>query len=640
MKIFELFGSIFVETDQANESMDKTDSKAKGIASSLGEGVKTAAKWSAAIVGGAVAAGGALLKAGSDFADTTDSIDKMSQKLGLSRQGFQEWEFILSQSGASIEGMKAGMTQLNNSFDELKKGTGAGADAFARLGLSMDDLAGMSQEQVFESTIKALQGVTDESERAAIANDLLGKSAVELAPVFNTSAEGIETMKEQASELGLIIGDEAIDTGVQFQDTLDQVKRAFSALTTNLMAGLMPTLQMFLGFVIEDMPLIQQVMQDVFAVLGSAVQSIMPFLMQLIQDLLPPLVELFKNLAINLLPVLIEAVTALMTNVLPVLIEVFNILVQTVLPSLVQILSIIITTVLPPLIDLFTKVLDAILPVLIDLFTTLSETVLPPLIKVFETIIENVLPLLIEIFNQFVDIVLPPLIDLINLIVQEILPPLLAIFMELAEAVLPIVMEVFEALMPVVEPIMNVLAAVIKTVLALIKGDWEGVWEGIQEFFGSTLDAITAAVEGFADIFGGIFQGIADVVGGIWDGLVEGIKGGINWIISGINTFINGLNKLEIPDWVPVVGGKGINLPRIPMLAEGGNIIQSGRVLVGERGPEFLDLPAGARVTPLGKAAGVTLGHGAFAGAIIMDDYGVDRLMDRVMQRAVLLGVR
>jgi hypothetical protein len=85
MKIFELFGSIFVESDQANQSMDKTDSKAKKIAGSLGKGIKTAAKWSAAIVGGATVVGGAMLKAGEKFAETTDRVDKLSQRLGLSR---------------------------------------------------------------------------------------------------------------------------------------------------------------------------------------------------------------------------------------------------------------------------------------------------------------------------------------------------------------------------------------------------------------------------------------------------------------------------------------------------------------------------------------------------------------------------
>lgn len=56
-----------------------------------------------------------------------------------------------------------------------------------------------------------------------------------------------------------------------------------------------------------------------------------------------------------------------------------------------------------------------------------------------------------------------------------------------------------------------------------------------------------------------------------------------------------------MPDWVPGIGGKGINIPNIPMLAKGGNVIGGGQAIVGEKGAELIDLPPGARVTPLSK---------------------------------------
>ena len=61
-----------------------------------------------------------------------------------------------------------------------------------------------------------------------------------------------------------------------------------------------------------------------------------------------------------------------------------------------------------------------------------------------------------------------------------------------------------------------------------------------------------------------------NVFKGIFDGLVNVFKTPINFIIDGINAFIKGLNKIKIPDWVPVVGGKGFNMNTIPKLAQGG----------------------------------------------------------------------
>jgi hypothetical protein len=85
---------------------------------------------------------------------------------------------------------------------------------------------------------------------------------------------------------------------------------------------------------------------------------------------------------------------------------------------------------------------------------------------------------------------------------------------------------------------------------------------------------------------------------------------GLRKIIGAINSFINGINaihisipSIKIPFTDKTIGGGDIsfpNIPNIPMLAEGGDITEAGRVMVGERGPEFLDLPKGARVTPLG----------------------------------------
>ena len=54
------------------------------------------------------------------------------------------------------------------------------------------------------------------------------------------------------------------------------------------------------------------------------------------------------------------------------------------------------------------------------------------------------------------------------------------------------------------------------------------------------------------------------------------------------------------------MGGKGLNIPKIPKLAEGGIIDQSGIAMVGEAGPELLSLPRGASVSPL--SAGIDYG--------------------------------
>lgn len=602
MKIFELFGAVFIESNKADESLDKTESKAKKVASSLGKGIKSAAKWSAAIVGGAAAAGGAMLAAGNEFAETTDRIDKMSQKLGLTREGFQEWEFILSQSGASIDSMKSGMNKLNLGFDELKAGAGLGAEAFGKLGISIEDMQGKSREEVFEATIIALQGVSDESERAAIANDLLGKSAVELAPLFNSGAESVEKMKGQAKELGLIIGDDAIDAGVAFTDTMDQIKRSLGGLTTNLMSGLMPLLQQFMEFIQAQMPRIQDLLVKVFGAFSVAIENVIPLLMQLLETLLPPLINLIVRLASDVIPVLVSIVQLLITNVLPIVIDLFNILVETVLPPLLDILSLLVTKLLPPLIKLFTTVIKAVLPPLMKLFKVLIDTILPPVIELLELIIEEVLPVFIDLIVEIVETILPPLLELFTELVQTVLPPVIKILMALIKEVLPALITVIKFVADGVKTQLNFIMGFFKAAIAFIKGDWEGGLKILQDTFSKTFEAIKAKMKVVVDGIKVIFEGLGIIIKNIWEGISNVMKKQINFIIGGINTFIKGVNKVKVPDWVPGVGGKGVSIRTIPKLATGGNIIQSGKVIVGENGPELFEARAGARVTPLAES--------------------------------------
>ena len=102
-----------------------------------------------------------------------------------------------------------------------------------------------------------------------------------------------------------------------------------------------------------------------------------------------------------------------------------------------------------------------------------------------------------------------------------------------------------------------------------------GLWGGIVSGFNSVADGIMGAFSAVADGIQSAFSGIADVVGNALDGIGGVVKIPINVIIDGINGFIGGLNKIQVPDWVPGVGGKGIDIPEIPRLKVGMDYVPS-----------------------------------------------------------------
>ena len=599
MEIFKLFGSIFVDNEEANKSIAKTEEKAEGLGTKLGNGIKTAAKWGTAIVGGATAAVGGLIAVTNQTAEYADEIDKLSERTGINREELQRWKYAASQSGADIGKLETGVKKLSDVMDDAINGNEKTQEAFTKLGISLDDLKNKSQEDIFSAVMNGLADMEQGAQRNALGNDLLGKSYTEMLPLLNAGSGGMQELKDRADELGIVMSEDMVKANVKFGDTMADVKDAFGGIVRELTNAALPMLQSFLDFILEHMPQIQSVLSSVFDTLSGVVAAVLPLLMQLVEGALPPIIDLLMQVANEVLPPVISLITDIIQAVLPPLIDLFSTVIQTILPPVIDLLKFIINTILPPFIELFTKIINTVLPPLMELFKTIIDTLLPPIIDLFKQIIDAILPPLIDLFNVFIDTVLPPLMELITEIVNVILPPLLAIFNELAGIVLPLVITVFESLVPIIEPIMNMIAAVIKTVLALIKGDWEGAWNGIKEFFSNIWDAICKALEGFGKIFGEIFEGIKKVVLGIWDGIVNNIKNNINNIIKLVNAFIGGLNKLQVPDWVPGVGGKGINIPKIPLLAEGGEITQKGHAIVGEAGPELLELPQGAKVKPL-----------------------------------------
>lgn len=77
---------------------------------------------------------------------------------------------------------------------------------------------------------------------------------------------------------------------------------------------------------------------------------------------------------------------------------------------------------------------------------------------------------------------------------------------------------------------------------------------------------------------------LKEIFSDIGNGISNAIKLPVNFLIDQLNKVIEGVNSIEIPDWVPAIGGKGINIPLIPKLAKGG--FTEGVSIAGEAGTE------------------------------------------------------
>ena len=230
------------EIKKTGDEADKAGGKVSGFGGKL-KGIANAAKIGAtavAAIGTAVAAAGtAMAKAASDTAAYADNIDKASQKLGVSAEFYQEWEAVLQHSGTSMSSMTATFRTLANAAQDMSADQQA---AFEKLGISINDVANLSTEELFAQVISGLQQMESGTERTAIATDLLGRGAMEMGALLNTSAEDTQKMIDTVHELGGVMSDEAIKAGAAFQDSLQDLKTSLSGLKNNLTAEFLPSM--------------------------------------------------------------------------------------------------------------------------------------------------------------------------------------------------------------------------------------------------------------------------------------------------------------------------------------------------------------------------------------------------------------
>lgn len=522
------------DTQTAVEEVDK---KGSNRLKNFG---KAAAASFAAVGTAAIATGKKLWEVANNTASYADSIDKASQRVGMSKEAYQEWQYILGQNGIEVASLETAMKSFGNVMDGSSK---AGTQALEKLGISIE---GLSQEDAWEATVKALQGVEDETERLSLATDLYGaRAAQSMMPMLNQTIEGTEQLRQRAHDLGIVLSDDAVNAGVVFGDTLSDLQQAIGAVWNIIGSALLPVLTEMIDIVIAQMPTISSLVESLTPAITEMFESLVPTIEQLVSELLPVIIELVMSL--------VPLITEMFAELLPPLLEVIK-------------------QLLPPL----TEILKSILPIIISLIQMLTPLLLP-IIELLTPILE----LAIAIITPLVEIIssiLPPIIDLLNALIKPILIPLTEAFSAVANVITNVFKVAFEALQPVIENFQGLLSGVIEFITGVFTGNWGKAWEGIK------------------NIFSNIINGLGDI-----------FKAPINFIIKGINTFIRGLNKIKIPNWVPLVGGKGFNIGEIPLLAKGGNITMSGAAVVGEAGPEIINLPKGASVSPLKETGNKTI---------------------------------
>lgn len=281
--------------------------------------------------------------------------------------------------------------------------------------------------------------------------------------------------------------------------------------------------------------------------------------------------------------------------------EVVGFITANVVPVAEQVLQVITTQVIPGIVSF----IQAAAPTIMQIIQSIADFI-GAIIPVIGSFIAGLMPIISEIITFISTYVLPIISELFSFICSTVLPAI----SDAIQAILPVVQNVLQTLLPAIQTalstIWNIVSPIIQGILAAV----QFVMPTIQAIVQSGVQAISGVISGIATVLNGIitfitgvfsgnwrqaWEGIKSIFSGIWQAIKSVCTGVINGIISAVNTVIRGLNKVKVPDWVPGVGGKGINISEIPMLAKGSKNTPD-TFIAGEAGPELITNAPGRTV--------------------------------------------
>lgn len=531
-----------------------------------------------------------------DMGDAMDYVFKASQSTDL---GFTDLMSNVQQFGPQLQEMGYSFEEATALIGQLDKAGVNTSEVLSAMKKSVGALAadGLSASEGLEIYADKIKNAGSMAEATTIAAEIFGtKAGSTMAAAIRDGSLSVADLTAELEKSGETIGGAAEDT-YDFAERLQIFKQ-------QAQVALEPLANTMFDAINQLMPVVGEAMEGLIPIIEEVAGSIIP----IISELMPQLIPLFQEFV----PVILQTAKAVGQQLIPPLLE----MIQQVLPVVIELVS----SVLP----LLSQVISAILPVLVQLITA----ILPPIMQ----IISAILPVVIELLNT----VLPILTMLIN-----ILMPILNTVIGLIE---PIVSLITTA----ITPLIAILGSLISQVLELLAPALQFIAQIFTSVLGTAIQGIAPIVQSITQIFQGLIDFITNVFSGNWSaawqgivsifsGIVSGIaaifKAPINTIISGINTFLNGLNSIKIPDWVPGVGGMGFNIPNIPMLATGG--FTEGITIAGEAGTEaVISFDRSVRAANIGywEKAGEMLGvynnsETALAGNLLsVDDFSLAEL--------------
>ena len=506
------------EADSSGSKFEKLGSVVKGIGAAMGTAF-------VAVGAAAISAGKALVDMTVEAAAYADEMLTQSTVTGMSVESLQAYSYAADLVDVSLDTLTGSMAKNVKSMSSAADGSAKYADAYARLGVSVTDANGnlRDSEDVYWEVIDALGGVSNETERDALAMQLFGKSAQDLNPLIAQGSEGIAALTEEAKRMGAVLSEESIEKLGAFDDSVQRLKQGSEAAKRVMGTVLLPQLQTLAD---EGTTLLGDFTSglvdagDDFGKISEVIGNTVGGLVDMIMEHLPKIIQVGMDIVMAIVNAIVEN-----------------------LPTIVECASSIVMTLLEGLIE----ALPAITEGALQLVLTLVQGIIDNLPAIIEAAIQMIVTLALGIAEALPELI-PSIVEAILLIVQvlldnmdKILEAAFAIIQGLAEGLLNALPELIDALPEIITTIIDFitdnLPEIIEMGIELTVQLAAGLIQAIPQLVAKLPEIIAAIVTGLGKAVGAVFEIGKNIVTGLW----QGIQSLASWLWDKVSDWISSI---------------------------------------------------------------------------------------------------
>ena len=540
--------------DEVEESGEQSED-AKGKFSALGSvaagvGVALAAAF-AAVSAAAIKAGKALIQMSRDGAAYADNVLTASTVTGISTQRLQEYMYAAELVDVSVDTLSGSMRKNIAAMKGAASGTGSAAAAYAKLGVSVTNSDGSlrDSEEVYWEVIEALGNVENETERDALAMEILGKSAQDLNPLIEAGSDRMRELAQEANKAGYVLSDDLLAAYRAFDDQLQKLSNGATAAKNALGTVLLPILTQLAG---EGVELLGEFTRGIQAAngdlskIGDVVGAVLPKALDAVMRYVPSILDLIKTVLISIGKAIVDNLDLLIDSATQIVLTILNALIEA-LPRVAEgALKLILTLAkglldnLPAIISAVVAAMNSIVETIAAKLPTIIGAVAKALEKVAATIFDN-LPSILKATLELIKGIakgilqaLPTIIRTLPTIIQGVVDFLVQAIPEIISAVIEIVMAVVNALPEIIRSLIEALPQIIQSIIG-------GLLELIPQIVECVFQFVFAVIDALPEIIEMLVGELPKLVNSIIYGLLSNIP---KIIETGVKLFISLIEKL------------------------------------------------------------------------------------------------